>query len=101
VEQNGTISFSQFMEWLEEGKIDDMRDRMAVKRASMHGWDPEYKPVEKAKSSRQMVKGTRYSGSLQHDDHEDEEETKPTKPTEPEVKRGRGRPKGSKSGARH
>jgi hypothetical protein len=101
VEQNGTISFSQFMEWLEEGKIDDMRDRMAVKRASMHGWDPDYKPAEKAKSSSQMVKGAHYGGSLQHDDHEGEEGTKPTKPTEPEVKRGRGRPKGSKSGARH
>jgi len=101
VEQNGTISFSQFMEWLEEGKIDDMRDRMAVKRASMHGWDPDYKPAEKAKSSNQMVKGAHYGGSLQHDDHEGEEGTKPTKPTEPEVKRGRGRPKGSKSGARH
>ena len=95
VEQNGTISFSQFMEWLEEGKIDDMRDARALRRATMDSSDPDYKPEEKKPLKSQMVQGTRYGGGRQKE--EDEENGS----SESQEKRGRGRPKGSKSGARH
>lgn len=73
--------------------------------------------AEMDSSKRYVHKGTRYGGSAQHDDehesdfgrdHEDKEKYKQRlfgkpakkKPAETPVKRGRGRPSGSKSGAR-
>jgi hypothetical protein len=96
-ETEGTnmISFNEFMDWLNEGKIDDMRDARALRRATMDSTDPDYKPEEKKPLKSQMVQGTRYGGGRQKE--EDEENGS----SESQEKRGRGRPKGSKSGARH
>jgi hypothetical protein len=96
-ETEGTnmISFNEFMYWLNEGKIDDMRDARALRRATMDSTDPDYKPEEKKPLKSQMVQGTRYGGGRQKE--EDEENGS----SESQEKRGRGRPKGSKSGARH
>lgn len=49
-------------------------------------------------NGRYVHKGT-YGSAHQDDDEEDDD--KPKKPAEPAVKRGRGRPAGSKSGANH
>ena len=60
-----------------------------------YGWEmPE--PKEKPKSNVRKIAGRAYGGSAQKDNDEDDDETKPTS----QVKRGRGRPAGSKSGAR-
>jgi hypothetical protein len=61
----------------------------------MDSTDPDYKPEEKKPLKSQMVQGTRYGGGRQKE--EDEENGS----SESQEKRGRGRPKGSKSGARH
>jgi two-component sensor histidine kinase len=84
---------------IDEAKIDDLKDRIAAKKATQSAYDKDYKPS--AKSNVMKVKGHSY-GAGESDDNDDDEDTKKvSKPASPEVKRGRGRPAGSKSGARN
>lgn len=75
-------TFSQLMAELDEAKKDDYWDFKDLK--------------DEPKSTTRKVAGTRYGGSAQKD--EPEQDDNDDKPAE---KRGRGRPAGSKSGARH
>lgn len=75
-------TFSQLMAELDEAKKDDYWDFKDLK--------------DEPKTTTRKIAGTRYGGSAQKDEPEDNDED--DKPTE---KRGRGRPAGSKSGARH
>lgn len=57
--------------------------------------------LDKLEESVRVIKGTRYGGAAQYDDEEDDDDDDaPKKKEEPKEKRGRGRPAGSKSGAR-
>lgn len=91
-ETNNMLSYSEFVAKLEEGKIDDLKDRLAAareKRLSSYDFSKE--------------KGGEKPGVTVHrsknygNDEEDGDEKPEVQSTE---KRGRGRPKGSKSGAR-
>lgn len=75
-------SYAQLIKELEEAKKDDYWDFKDLK--------------DEPKSNRRFVAGTRYGGSAQKDEPEQDDED-----DAPAVKRGRGRPAGSKSGARH
>jgi hypothetical protein len=83
-----------FLDSLGEGKIDDLKDRMRMKQATQSAFDKDYKPAEKQHSNITVHKGTSYGA--QDNGDEDEKDEKP----EAKEKRGRGRPAGSKSGAR-
>lgn len=89
------LTYSQFMEKLAESRIDDLRDKQAAEReAKKDAYEAGEK--EKSKSAKRIVKGHSYGAGEDGDEDEDEKK----KPSEPAVKRGRGRPAGSKSGAR-
>lgn len=80
------LTYAQFMEQL----------YVTIEEAKDDYWD--FKDLkDEPKSTTRKVSGTRYGGSAQKDDPEDDEHAK--KSSEPAVKRGRGRPAGSKSGA--
>lgn len=94
-EENEMLTYSQFMEKLAESRIDDLRDKQAAEReAKKDAYEAGEK--EKSKSAKRIVKGHSYGAGEDGDEDEDEKK----KPSEPAVKRGRGRPAGSKSGAR-
>jgi len=78
---------------MDEGKIDDLQDKLRAKRATQSAYDKDYKQ-DKTHPSISLHKGTSYGGQAQKDDEGDE------KPEVEKEKRGRGRPHGSKSGAR-
>lgn len=97
-EDTDMITFKQLLENISEAAIDDLKDRLALKKANQSAYSKGYKPAEKSATTK--VKGHSYGAG--EEEGEDEEGTKKvSKPTEPEVKRGRGRPAGSKSGARN
>ena len=77
-----------------ESKIDDLRDAQKLRAATMSAYDKNYKP-DTSHPHIKVVKGSAYGGSNQKDDETDEKPDDETK-----EKRGRGRPAGSKSGAR-
>ena len=79
---------------MDEGKIDDLRDAQKLRQASQSAYDPKFKP-DTSHPHINLVKGTAYGGANQKDDETDEKPDDETK-----EKRGRGRPAGSKSGAR-
>ena len=92
----GMISYSEFMAKLEESRIDDLRDKQAAEKEAKKD---AYEAGEKAKptSAKRTVKGHSYGA----DDENDGDEEGEKKVAKPEAeKRGRGRPAGSKSGAR-
>ena len=91
-EQTEKVSYNQFIKSIEEGKIDDYLDkkRADANTASAYG---DKKKSSTKQPSVTINKGRAYGGSNQKDDEGDE------KPETTE-KRGRGRPTGSKSGAR-
>lgn len=94
-EENEMLTYSQFMEKLAESRIDDLRDKQAAEReAKKDAYEAGER--EKSKSAKRIVKGHSYGAGEDGDEDEDEKK----KPSEPAVKRGRGRPAGSKSGAR-
>ena len=97
-EDTEVITFKQLMENISEAKIDDLKDRIAARKATQSAYDKDYKPA--AKSNVQKVKGHSY-GAGEEEGEDDEDTKKVSKPAAPEVKRGRGRPAGSKSGARN
>jgi hypothetical protein len=91
-EQTEKVSYNQFIKSIEEGKIDDYLDkkRADANTASAYG---DKKKSSTKQPSVTINKGRAYGGSNQKDDEGDE------KPETTE-KKGRGRPTGSKSGAR-
>lgn len=78
---------------MDEGKIDNLRDAQKLRRDTQSAYEKDYKP-DTSHPHIQVVKGTAYGGENQKDDEGDE------KPEAEKEKRGRGRPSGSKSGAR-
>ena len=78
---------------MDEGKIDNLRDAQKLRQDMQSAYDKDYKP-DTSHPHIQVVKGTAYGGANQKDDEGDD------KPDETKEKRGRGRPSGSKSGAR-
>jgi len=78
---------------MDEGKIDNLRDAQKLRQDTQSAYDKNYKP-DTSHPHIQVVKGNAYGGANQKDDEGDE------KPDETKEKKGRGRPTGSKSGAR-
>jgi hypothetical protein len=78
---------------MDEGKIDNLRDAQKLRQDTQSAYDKNYKP-DTSHPHIQVVKGSAYGGMNQKDDEGDE------KPEAEKEKRGRGRPSGSKSGAR-
>lgn len=78
---------------MDESKYDDYKDALRAKKATQSAYDKSFKP-DTTHPHIQVVKGTQYGGENQKDDEGDE------KPEAEKEKRGRGRPSGSKSGAR-
>jgi len=78
---------------MDEGKIDNLRDAQKLRRDTQSAYEKDYKP-DTSHPHIQVVKGNAYGGANQKDDEGDE------KPDETKEKKGRGRPAGSKSGAR-
>ena len=96
-EENQMISYSEFMAKLDESSASERAaEILAAKRAERLDKYDFSKEKQKPASAAKQVKGHSY-GADKADD-EDDEDVK--KSSEPEVKRGRGRPAGSKSGAR-
>lgn len=87
------VTYKEFMASIEEGRIDDLRDKLAADREKRLNKMDYSKEKEAAKNPVTKVKGHSYGAG----DEEGEAETK--KAAEPAEKRGRGRPAGSKSGA--
>lgn len=92
VEQEQSPYLKATLAVMDEGKIDDLRDAQKIRQAEKSAYDKDYK-VDTSHPSITVNKGTAYGGAAQKDDEGDE------KPENTE-KRGRGRPSGSKSGAR-
>ena len=78
---------------MDEGKIDNLRDAQKLRHDTQSAYEKDYKP-DTSHPHIQVVKGSAYGGANQKDDEGDE------KPDETKEKKGRGRPAGSKSGAR-
>lgn len=90
------LTYAEFMAQLSEGKADDLRDKLAADRERrLNNYDYS-KEKDHTPSSVRKVKGHSYGAG--EDSEEGEDDVKPAKPEA--VKRGRGRPAGSKSGAR-
>ena len=83
------------MAQLAEGKADDLKDKQAADReARMNNYD--YSKEKDKKSNKTIVRGHSYGAGDEEGEGEDDKKT-----AKPEaVKRGRGRPVGTKSGAR-
>lgn len=79
--------------FMDESKYDDYKDALRAKKATQSAFDKDFKS-DTTHPHIQVVKGTQYGGENQKDDEGDE------KPEADKEKRGRGRPSGSKSGAR-
>jgi heat shock protein HspQ len=91
------LTYSEFMAQLAEGRADDLKDKLAADReARLNKYDYS-KEKDTKKSPVQKVKGHSY-GAGEEEGEDDEGTTKTVKPAA--EKRGRGRPAGSKSGAR-
>lgn len=96
-EETSMISYSEFMEKLEESRASERAaEILAAKRAERLDNYDYSKEKEKHSGPAKQVKGRSYGAG--EDGDEDEDEKKQS--SEPAVKRGRGRPAGSKSGAR-
>ena len=91
-EQTKKVSYNQFIKSIEEGKIDDYLDKKRADANTASAYSDKKKSSTKQPSVT-INKGRAYGGSNQKDDEGDD------KPETTE-KRGRGRPTGSKSGAR-
>ena len=86
-ENCGKKMYREFVEEIEEIVAESKKDDY---------WDfKDLKDKEKNQPTSRKVAGTRYGGSAQKDEPEDDDND-----DKPAVKRGRGRPAGSKSGAR-
>jgi hypothetical protein len=92
-EQEMTPYLKATLSFMDESKYDDYKDALRAKKATQSAFDKDFKP-DTTHPHIQVVKGTQYGGENQKDDEGDE------KPEAEKEKRGRGRPSGSKSGAR-
>jgi len=90
------LTYSEFMAQLAEGKADDLRDKLAADRERRLDKYDYSKEKDSKVSLVKNVKGHSYGAG--EDSEEGEDDVKTAKPAA--VKRGRGRPAGSKSGAR-
>jgi hypothetical protein len=91
VEQEMSPYLKGTLKVMDEGKIDNLRDAQKLRRDTQSAYEKDYKP-DTSHPHIQVVKGNAYGGANQKDDEGDEK---------PEAeKKGRGRPAGSKSGAR-
>lgn len=98
-EDNEMITFKELLENISEGKIDDLKDKLAAQREKrLNSYD--FSKEKDKKSNVTKVKGHSY-GAGEEEGEDDDDTQKVSKPAKPEVKRGRGRPAGSKSGARN
>jgi hypothetical protein len=96
--EDSMLTYSEFMAQLSEGKADDLRDKLAADReARLNNYDYS-KEKDNKKSSVQKVKGHSYGAGEEEGESDDDNTVKTAKPAA--VKRGRGRPVGTKSGAR-
>ena len=93
VEQEMSPYLKGTLKVMDEGKIDNLRDAQKLRRDTQSAYEKDYKP-DTSHPHIQVVKGSAYGGANQKDDEGDE------KPDETKEKKGRGRPTGSKSGAR-
>ena len=93
VEQEMSPYLKGTLKVMDEGKIDNLRDAQKLRRDTQSAYEKDYKP-DTSHPHIQVVKGNAYGGANQKDDEGDE------KPDETKEKKGRGRPTGSKSGAR-
>ena len=94
VEQEMSPYLKGTLKVMDEGKIDNLRDAQKLRQDTQSAYEKDYKP-DTSHPHIQVVKGSAYGGANQKDDEGDE---KPD--DESKEKRGRGRPAGSKSGAR-
>ena len=93
VEQEMSPYLKGTLKVMDEGKIDNLRDAQKLRQDTQSAYEKDYKP-DTSHPHIQVVKGSAYGGANQKDDEGDE------KPDETKEKKGRGRPTGSKSGAR-
>jgi hypothetical protein len=93
VQQEASPYLKATLKVMDEGKIDNLRDAQKLRQDTQSAYDKNYKP-DTSHPHIQVVKGNAYGGANQKDDEGDE------KPDETKEKKGRGRPTGSKSGAR-
>jgi hypothetical protein len=93
VEQEMSPYLKGTLKVMDEGKIDNLRDAQKLRQDTQSAYEKDYKP-DTSHPHIQVVKGNAYGGANQKDDEGDE------KPDETKEKKGRGRPTGSKSGAR-
>ena len=93
VEQEMSPYLKGTLKVMDEGKIDNLRDAQKLRQDTQSAYEKDYKP-DTSHPHIQVVKGSAYGGANQKDDEGDE------KPDETKEKKGRGRPAGSKSGAR-
>jgi hypothetical protein len=88
------LTYSEFMAQLAESRADDLKDKLAADReARLNNYDYSKEKAAK-KNPVTKVKGHSYGAG------DEDGEAEPAKAAEPAEKRGRGRPAGSKSGAR-
>ena len=91
--EDNMLSYSEFMAQLAESRADDLRDKLAADReARLDNLDFSKEKTAK-KSPVTKVAGRSYGAGEEGDAEKHE-------PVEPAEKKGRGRPAGSKSGAR-
>ena len=88
------LTYSEFMAQLAESKADDLRDKLAADREARKDAYDYSKEKTAKKNPVTKVKGHSYGAG------EEDGEAEKHEPAEPADKRGRGRPAGSKSGAR-
>ena len=92
--EDNMLTYSEFMAQLAESRADDLKDKLAADReARLNNYDYSKEKAAK-KNPITKVKGHSYGAG------DEDGEAEPTKAAEPAEKRGRGRPAGSKSGAR-
>lgn len=92
VRENDNCGKKMYREFVEE--MQELAEIAEAKKDDY--WDfKDLKAKEKNQPTSRKVAGTRYGGSAQKDEPEDDDND-----DKPAVKRGRGRPAGSKSGAR-
>jgi hypothetical protein len=92
--EDNMLTYSEFMASIEEGRIDDLKDKLAADREKRLNKMDYSKEKEAKKNPITKVKGHSYGAG------DEDGEAEPVKAAEPAEKRGRGRPAGSKSGAR-
>lgn len=93
VKENENCGKKMYREFVEE--IEELAEIAEAKKDDY--WD--FKDLKEPPTTRKVA-GTRYGGSAQKDEPEDDDEDAPKKKKVDQPKRGRGRPKGAKSGAR-